>query len=123
MRVSLPLDLGRHSQPEPDFAILPGHARDAMPHPRIASLVIEISDATLRKDRVIKAHTYAQAGIADYWIVNLNDRQVEVHRDPGPNPGRKGRFLYRSVTIIPADGHVSPLAKPESRIAVAEMLP
>lgn len=123
LRICLPLDLGRRSQPEPDFAILPGHARDAMAHPKIASLVIEISDATLRKDRTLKAHLYARAGIADYWIVNLPDRRLEVHRHPAPNPERKGRFLYREITLVPADGHASPLARPESRIGVADLLP
>jgi Uma2 family endonuclease len=94
-----------------------------MAHPKIASLVIEIGDTTLRKGRTLKAHTYAQAGIADYWIVNLPDRRLEVHRHPAPNSERKGRFLYREIIPIPADGHVNPLAKPEARIAVADFLP
>jgi Uma2 family endonuclease len=124
IREEKPLETGRRSLPEPDIAAVIGGIRDfAANHPQTALLVVEVSQTTLRKDRTLKAHLYAQAGVADYWIVNLNDRQVEVHRDPGPNPGRKGRFLYRSVTIVPADGQVSPLAKPDSRIAVAEILP
>ena len=63
---------------------------------------------------MLKAHLYARAGIADYWIVNLHDRQLEVHRSPGPDPARKGRFRYAEVTIVPADGQVAPLAAPEA---------
>jgi Uma2 family endonuclease len=124
IRLEKPLEAGRRSLPEPDVSVVAGTIRDfATRHPASASLIIEVGDSTLRKDRTLKAHLYAQAGIADYWIVNLNDRQVEVHRDPRPNPARKGRFLYREITVIPAEGHVSPLAKPDGRISVADVLP
>lgn len=124
IRVELPLDFGRRSLPEPDVAIVPGADRDYMEaHPKTASLIVEISDSTLRKDRVLKAHIYAHAGIADYWIVNLNECQLEVHRNPGPDPERKGRFRYAEVTIVPADGHAAPLAAPAANIAVADLLP
>jgi Uma2 family endonuclease len=124
VRCQLLLDRGRRSMPEPDFAILPGGPREAPPgHPTTAALIIEISDTTLRKDRVLKGHLYAHAGIADYWILNLNDRQLEIYRNPGPDPSRKGRFKYHDTTILSADGHASPLARPEARIAVADMLP
>lgn len=124
IRIGLPLDVGRRSLPEPDAAIVPGSARDYLQgHPRQALLLFEISDTTLRKDRGLKAHLYARAGIADYWIVNLNDRRLEIHRDPGPDPARKGRFRYRDITIVPADGHASPLARPGARIAAADLLP
>lgn len=124
IRQQQPLDFGRRSLPEPDVAVVVGTARDySRSHPRTASLVVEVSDTTLRKDRTIKVHLYARAGVPDYWIVNLADRQLEIFRNPGPDPDRKGRFLYAETTIIPADGHVSPLAKPEARIAVADLLP
>ncbi len=119
-----PLDLGRRSLPEPDVAVVVGSARDyARTHPRTALLIVEVSDTTLRKDRKIKAHLYAQAGIADYWIVNLVDRHLEIHRNPRPDPDRKGRFRYADVTILKSGDHASPLAKPEARIAVADLLP
>jgi Uma2 family endonuclease len=82
-----------------------------------------VSDSTLRKDRVIKAHIYAQAGLADYWIVNIQDRQLEIHRKPGPDPDRKGRFRYHEITTVDHEGHASPLAAPDARVAVADLLP
>ncbi len=124
IRPALPLETGRHSLLEPDFAVLAGEPRGAgLVHPAAAVLIIEISDATLRKDRTIKAHHYAQAGIPDYWIVNLVDRQLEVHRNPGPDPARRGRFRYADVTIVPESGRIAPLAAPQSEIAVADLLP
>ena len=124
VRLGAPFDVGRRSLPEPDLAVVPGQGRDyAEGHPKTALLVLEISDATLRKDRTLKAHLYASAGLADYWILNLRDRQLEIRRQPGRDPSRKGRFRYAEITIVPADGHASPLARPEARVAVADLLP
>jgi Uma2 family endonuclease len=118
------LDLGRRYQPLPDVTVVTGDLRDyAAAHPKTALLVIEVSDSSLRQDRRVKAHRYAAAGLPDYWIVNLVDRQLEVHRDPGPDPARKGHFRYSNVTIIPATGHASPLHAPTAAIAVADLLP
>ena len=118
------LDLGRRYQPRPDAAVLIGNTRDfAAKHPSTAVLVVEVADTSLRHDRVVKAHRYALAGIADYWIVDLIDRQVEVYRNPGPDPDRPGRHCYAEVSIVPVDGHVTPLAKTDVQIAVADLLP
>jgi len=118
------LDLGRRSQPRPDVAVVEGQPRDySAKHPTTAALLVEVADTSLRHDRVVKAHRYATAGIADYWIVNLAERQLEIHRKPEPDPDRPGRFHYAEVTIVPADGHAAPLAKPQARIGVADSLP
>ena len=124
VRPGLPLDTGRRSLLEPDLAIVSGSIRDYINvHPKTAALVVEISEATLRKDRTIKAHLYAQAGLADYWIVNLVDRQLEVHRNPGADPSRRGRFRYADVTIVSVSGRIAPLAAPGSVVNVADLLP
>jgi Uma2 family endonuclease len=118
------LDLGRSYQPIPDVAVVVGDPRDySSKHPTTAVLLTEVAETTLRYDRVVKAHRYALAGIADYWILNLIDRQLEVHRNPEPDPSRQGRFHYAGVTIIPADGSVAPLAQPGAQVAVADLLP
>jgi Uma2 family endonuclease len=125
VREMKPLDTGRRSLLEPDFYVVAGSIRDLMKtqHPTTAVLVVEISESTLKKDRTIKAHQYAQAGLPDYWIVNLVDRQLEVHRNPGPDSSRRGRFRYADVTTVPESGRMSPLAAPQSEIAVADLLP
>jgi Uma2 family endonuclease len=124
VRAQMSLDLGRHNQPEPDIAVVRGHGRDfASAHPTTAVLIMEVSDSTLCSDRRLKAHTYARVGIEDYWILNLVDRQLEIHRRPGPDPDRRGRFRYADVTIVAADGEASPLAAPHARVRVADLLP
>jgi Uma2 family endonuclease len=121
VRTQLPLALDRVSEPEPDVAVVPGGPRDyARGHPSSAVLVVEVADWSLALDRGPKARRYARAGIADYWIVNLRDRVLEVHRAPG----REGRrWRYRSVDILDASGSIAPLAAPAAAIAAGDLLP
>jgi Uma2 family endonuclease len=82
LRVQLPFAASPDSLPEPDVALVPpGDYDDA--HPDRALLIIEVANASLRKDRLLKAELYARAGVPEYWIVNLVDRRVEVHTGPG----------------------------------------
>lgn len=85
------------SEPEPDICVIRG-ALDDYPehHPRAAdiALLVEVSDATLDRDRGFKKRLYAQAGIPIYWIVNLQDRQVEVYTQPS-GPGRLPDYHQR----------------------------
>jgi Uma2 family endonuclease len=117
------LDLGARSQPEPDIALFPGSPNDYRDHhPTTALLVVEVSDSTLAYDRGRKAGVYARAEIADYWIVNLVDRQLEVYRRPAVVAAPRRRYSYQDVTIVLASGHVSPLAAPQASIRVAELI-
>jgi Uma2 family endonuclease len=73
------------SEPEPDVAVIRGDTRDYLdqhPGAEDVTLVIEVADSTLDRDRTIKKRIYARAGIANFWIVNLVDRQLEVFSDP-----------------------------------------
>ena len=81
------------SQPEPDVVLKRAEAT-GKPYPADILLVIEVSDASLEIDQQIKTPLYAENGIAEYWIVNLVDDCVEVHRDPTP------AGLYRDVQIF-----------------------
>ncbi len=45
-------------------------------------MLIEVADTTLERDREVKAPAYAVAGIEEYWIVNLAERQLEQHLQP-----------------------------------------
>jgi Uma2 family endonuclease len=79
------------SEPEPDLAVIRGSRRDYRdrhPRPPDAALVVEIADTSLRQDRGRKKRIYARAGIAVYWIVNLNTRQIEVYTDPASTAKR-----------------------------------
>jgi Uma2 family endonuclease len=102
------------SEPEPDFCILPlGDYHSA--HPREAHLIIEVADSSLPYDRGEKAHLYAACGVPEYWIVNLVDRVVEVHRGPAP----KG---YRQVTTVPKGARLRLVAFPDVELAVDDFV-
>lgn len=84
LRQEAPITFGR-SVPEPDFTILRGERDDyakRLPSASDAAVVMEISDTTLAKDRKYKTELYSRAGIPVFWLVNLNERQIEVYSDP-----------------------------------------
>jgi Uma2 family endonuclease len=119
-----PLALDEESEPEPDVAVVPGSFRDyATRHPSRPVLVVEVSESSLALDRAHKASLYARAGLADYWIVNLVDRVLEVYRDPGPDPSAPFGWRYRSAEALGAQASVSPLALPGVRLRIADLLP
>lgn len=123
IRVQLPLILSLLIDPEPDIAVLPGNPRDVIAHPTTASLVTEISDATLAFDLGDKANLYAAGHISDYWVVDLVNRLLHVFRDPQPDPSAPHGHAYRQHSKFgPADA-VAPLAAPNSPIPVADLLP
>jgi len=124
VRPQLPLSSGLASEPEPDIAVVSGSLRDyRTAHPSTALLVVEVSDTTLAFDRRGKASLYARAGIQEYWVVNLPEQQVEVHRDPRPNPDMPLGYGYAQITFHKAGDAISPLATPDAAIPVADLLP
>jgi Uma2 family endonuclease len=121
--VQLPLATDDSSEPEPDLAVLRGSPRDydGM-HPRSALLAVEVADTSLRFDRLKKASLYSRSGIPEYWIVNLIDGRLEVHRDPQRHPTAPFGWHYTSVRSLGPDERVLPLEAREE-ISVAELLP
>lgn len=117
VRVQMPLDLNRFFQPEPDIAVVMGGVRDYKNvHPQTAILAVEISHATLRYDLGEKANLYAQAGIADYWVIDVENRRVWIHREP-----QNG--LYSNIQTLRENKAVSPLAAPDASIKISDLLP
>jgi Uma2 family endonuclease len=107
------------SEPEPDLALLT--PRDdfyapSKPKSSDVRLVIEVADSSLAYDRDIKLPLYAQAGIQEFWIVNLAESKVEVYRQPLP-PGN-----YASRTDFSRGEMLCALAFPEVTLAVDSML-
>jgi Uma2 family endonuclease len=117
VRPQLPLTLQQDSEPEPDLAVVRAEeARSRKRHPGTALLVIEVAGESLRLDRGSKAAVYARAGIPEYWIVNLAEARVEVHRDPDRAAG-----FYRT-TLSRAPGEtVSAASVPGIRVEVASL--
>ena len=124
VRIQIPLILSDTSKPEPDVAIVQGSLRDGnVLRPATVELVIEISDSTLRADQTTKSALYARAQIAEYWIVNLVDRTLEVRRQPSAMQGELLGHGYRSTQILLPGESIAPLGAPASIIGVDELLP
>lgn len=124
-RMKAPLNLDCHNAPEPDLAVVPGEPHDyaALDNPSTALLVVEVSDSTLAYDRGRKASLYASAGIADYWILNLATRRLEVRRRPIADAGQKYQHAYSDLSIFGEADKVAMLAVPTASVTVADMLP
>ena len=124
VRWQMPLVVTQNTELEPDLAIVRGDVRDYKDsHPTTAALIVEVADSSLLHDRTKKAEIYARAGIADYWILNLNDRQLEVHRNPQASSIEPSGFGYRDVTVLTENDVVGPLGAPQEIIAVEDLLP
>jgi Uma2 family endonuclease len=126
VRVQLTLDLSPFSVVDPDVAIVAGSPRShskKRKNPTTALLVVEVSESTLRYDRGEKASIYAASGIQDYWIVNLVKKQVEVHRRPMADSRKPFGWRYGDVTVYRPGDPIVPLAAPNSKVAVDDLLP
>jgi Uma2 family endonuclease len=96
-----------NSEPEPDVAVIRGRRfdyRERLAGPEDTALVMEVADATLRRDRGLKKRLYARAGVPVYWIINLVKSQIEVYTEPDQQsvpPDYRLRRLYREGDRIP----------------------
>jgi Uma2 family endonuclease len=113
------------SEPEPDIAIVRGQRRDYSDHHPSGSdvgLVIEVSDATLRRDRTLKQKLYARAGIPTYWILNLTDQRLEVHTQPNGSDD-SADYQQHSVYGVDEQVHVIIAGQAVGQIVVRDLLP
>lgn len=108
------------SEPEPDVLILRGTELDYwdLPEPENIGLAVEVADSTLATDRSVKKPLYAKEGIVQYWIVDVNGRQVEVYTEPvGSDYMRKKVYGEDEVVPVVLDGVEI------GRISLKEILP
>jgi Uma2 family endonuclease len=114
-----PIRLDNFSEPEPDLAIVKGSILDyyqAHPGAEDIYLVIEVADSTLKQDCEVKDKLYARSNIAEYWVIDIKNRQVRIFRDPTPTG-------YGSQLILTETHSVSPLAFPEIVLSIDSILP
>lgn len=105
------------SVPQPDVAWLaPGDYWSERPQPENVFLIIEVAESSLDHDRGEKAALYARAEISEYWIVNIDQRCVEVHREP-----LQGR--YGSLQTFTGSQEINPLKFPQVALRVDSLFP
>ncbi|MGE0132604.1 MAG: Uma2 family endonuclease [Blastocatellales bacterium] len=119
IRIQNPIHLDDHSEPEPDV-VLATPSEDFYdyhhPAPEEVLMVLEVADSSLPFDREEKSLLYAQAGIRQYCLLNLRDRELEDYRNPGPNG-------YRSKQTYTAKQSFSLDAFPDVFVEVNALLP
>jgi len=113
-----PVVLDPRWEPQPDIAVarreagLAGHwrvtARDVL-------LIIEVADSSLPYDRDVKIPQYAESGIPEAWLVDVNAERISVYRDPGPQGYRKVAEFSRGETL-------RPMRLPATEITTEEIL-
>jgi Uma2 family endonuclease len=117
LRIGAPITLLGGSEPEPDLAIVQRVEDNYLshhPYPENIFWVIEYSNTSLDKDLGVKADIYAEAGIPEYWVVNLKKNTLIVFRDPV-----NGKYQSQQEFT---SGMISPLAFPDVAIDVARLL-
>ena len=115
-----PLALTDDSEPEPDVAVTRGIA------PRLQSRAPCPARARRRGRRIeplarpasTRGVSTREAGVADYWILNLVDRVLEIYREPIPDPTSRFGWRYASTEMRVPGTSAAPLAAPEARIPV-----
>lgn len=115
--VQNPVTLPPYSEPQPDLVLFAPRfisLAAGRPGARDVLLLIEVADSTLAYDRGVKRALYAREGIAEFWIVDVAERRIEVHRDP-----QGDEYLHRSAIGPGDDARIAAL--PGVRIPVAEV--
>ncbi|MEM6612422.1 MAG: Uma2 family endonuclease [Cyanobacteria bacterium P01_C01_bin.72] len=117
IRSGKPITLPDDSEPEPDIAVVQRLGREYLQHHPYSENIfwlIEYSNTSLEKDLNIKTKIYAEAGIKEYWVVNLKKRQLIVFCEPQETE-------YASKSTL-SDGVVYPLAFPNLAVEVKRII-
>ncbi len=109
---TLPKD--RHNGPKPDLYVYPAAIHEKDLWAKDVLWALEIADASLSYDANIKGPLYASAGIADYWIVDVNAKAILVHRKPGADG-------YTNVRTLAADDAIAPLCAPDLIVRLSDL--
>ena len=113
------------SEPEPDVAVVRGDLRqflvqDRKPGPDDTEILVEVSDSSLAFDRTTKLQLYARAGVREYWIVDVEGRQVAVHTGP-TGPAATPAYQQRQDFVPGQDIPVTVAGREVGRIVVADL--
>ena len=119
IRVQLPITLLPNSEPEPDIAVVHVDYHkyfDHHPAPDEIFLLVEVAKTTLKSDRIAKASTYAKAKIPEYWVLDVQERQVHVFRDPVGE-------AYKQETTLNKDTTISTIAFADINVSLNQLFP
>ncbi len=119
VRCQEPVRINRHNEPQPDIAVVKTRKDEyalAHPGPDDVLLIIEVSDSSLDYDLNKKRQTYAKAEIAEYWVLDVNDRELHVFRRPWQGD-------YTEHATFKGEDEVQCTTIRELNLRVCELLP
>jgi len=99
-----PVRILEHSEPQPDLTVLrrrEDHYAGKAPRPEDVLLLVEVCDTSLAYDRDVKAPLYAEAGIPEVWLLDLNAGAIHVLRDPIPKGYQQAHTVPRGEALSP----------------------
>lgn len=103
-----PIRLTDYTEPQPDLVLLdPKRTLDAPIFGPHAFLVVEVAETSLAYDRGVKLTRYAEAGVPQVWIVDVNRRQIEVYRQPDGSAYLSKVIAAKGELAIPDGGKFS----------------
>ncbi|HLP91609.1 MAG TPA: Uma2 family endonuclease [Nostocaceae cyanobacterium] len=113
-----PIILNDLSEPQPDITLLKRRAdfyETGHPQPQDILLLIEVADSSLDYDRDVKIPLYAENGILEVWLIDINAETITIYRQPTPTG-------YKDVQILQRGDSLSILAFPEINLTVNDVL-
>ncbi|MDW8436944.1 MAG: Uma2 family endonuclease [Chloroherpetonaceae bacterium] len=116
--VQSPIRLSERSAPEPDLALLRPRQdfyATQIPTANDALLLVEVAFSSYQRDKTIKLPLYAKHGVAETWLVDLNAKRIEAHREPKDG-------VYRQTLIFDETQNIAPMNFPDIAFSVAEIL-
>ncbi len=121
-RVQMTLHCGAHV-PEPDLAVIKGPAKPSKSYMTAdrAVLVVEVAGSTLLADTRVKPKIFAGSRVPEYWVVDVENRQLIVHRSPQVGTSSRRKAEYLSVEIFNEDRSIAPLSAPRKPLKVATL--
>jgi Uma2 family endonuclease len=110
VRVQQPIDLGPESQPQPDLVLCrPQRYSDRHPGPAEIYLIVEVADTTLDFDLADKRALYVDAGITEYWVIDVRGKKIV-------------RFVWGGTEQRVGESKVSPVEFPDVSVTLADLL-
>jgi len=111
VRMQCPFVTPGKSVPEPDVAVCTRADAARKPHPSIAALIIEIAYSSLEDDRAL-ADEYAAARVPEYWIMDVDNRRIEVFRQPVEDAAKPLGYRYAEARTLTVGDEIAPAVAP-----------
>ncbi len=114
-----PITLNDYSEPEPDIIVVIPDSLDYFehhPNPSDIHLIIEVADSSLDYDLTVKSQAYAKSSIIDYWVLDVNNRRLNIFREPTSEG-------YTNCFILKEEEEINLLKFPQISLSIQAMLP